>query len=78
MALTHVVHQVLQTLGNALTLGFHSFFLRLGIEGQEVAGRTGGKPLLHRKAHAGAGFFVTLDRFSQAHECLRVQQVTGG
>ena len=39
MALLHVVQHILHTLGNALALGVYGFLLRLGVEGQKIAGR---------------------------------------
>ena len=78
MALVQVVHQVLHALGNALALGVDGLFLGLGIEGQKVAGRGGGHPLLDRKADAAAGLGVGLDRVGQAHHGAGVEQVDRG
>ena len=77
MALAHIVHQILQTLGNALALGVQRFFLGFGIQSQKIARGAGRQPLLYRKAHPGAGFFIAFNGFRQAHQCLRVDHVAG-
>ena len=77
MALAHVVHQVLQTLGNALALGVQCFFLRLCIQSQEIARGAGRQPLLYGKAHPGAGFFIAFNGLCQAHQGLCVDHVAG-
>jgi hypothetical protein len=78
MALAQVLHEVLQALGNAFALGLQGQRLRFGVEGQEVAGRRRGHPLLDGETHAGAGFLVGLHGLGQAHQRPRVQQVGGG
>ena len=75
VALLHVVKQVLHAFGNAFTLGLKGLFLCLGIEGQEVAGRAGVDPLLHRKPNTGAGFGVALHGIGQGHERAGIHQV---
>ena len=77
MALLHVVHQVLQALGNALALGVQRFFLGFGIQSQEIARGAGRQPLLYRKAHPCAGFFIAFNGFRQAHQCLCIDHVAG-
>jgi hypothetical protein len=49
------LQQVLHALGNALALGVDGLLLGFGVEDQEVAGRAGVDPLLHRKVDAGPG-----------------------
>ena len=78
MALLDVVQQVFQALGNACTLGFDGFFLRFGIERQEVAGCGGGHPLLNGKAHARLGFGGAFDSLGQPHQRAGIEQVGGG
>jgi hypothetical protein len=78
MALLDVVHQVLDTFGNALALGVYSLFLRFGVEGQVVAGGRCGHPLLDRKADAVAGLGVGFYGFGHAHQGAGVEHVDGG
>jgi len=52
-----------------------AFFLRVGVEGQEVAGGGGVDPLLHGEAHAAAGLVVALHRIGQRHQGAGVEQV---
>ena len=75
MALLQVMQHVLQALGDALALGVDGFLLRVGIEGQKIAGCAGRHPLLHGKADAGAGFGITLHGIGQAHQGAGIEQV---
>jgi hypothetical protein len=76
--LLDVVEQVLDALGNALALAVDGFFLRFGVEGQRVAGRRGGHPLLDGEAHARLGLFVGIDGLGHAEHGAAVEQVHGG
>ena len=75
MALLQVMQHVLQALGDALALGVDGFLLRVGIEGQKVAGGAGRHPLLHGKADAGARFGVALHGIGQTHQGAGIEQV---
>jgi hypothetical protein len=78
VALPDVVQQVLDALGDALALRIDGLLLRLGVEGERVAGRRGGHPLLDREAHARLGLFVGIDGFGHAQHRAAVEQVHGG
>ena len=75
MALGQVVHHVFDAFRNALALGFDGLLLRVGVEGQKVAGRCGCQPLLNRKADARLRFGVGHYSVSKAHQGTRVQQI---
>ena len=75
MALAQIVDQVLQPFGNALALGLDRQFLGLGVEGQKVAGRAGGGPLLHRKPQACHGLGIRLHGVDQSGERARLDQM---
>ena len=77
MALLDVVQQVFQAFGDTFALGFNGFLLGLGIERQEITGRRGCCPLLHRKAHPGTGFLVRIYRIGQTHQGAGIKQVVG-
>ena len=74
MALAHVVQQVGQPWA-MLSPWFRWLLLRLGIEGQVVARRHGGDPLLYRETDAGTGLGVGFHRIGQAHEGAGIEQV---
>ncbi|MNS80297.1 hypothetical protein D3C72_1139720 [compost metagenome] len=75
VALLHVVQQVLDALGDALALRVDGFLLRLGVEGERVAGRGRGHPLLDREAQARLGLVVGVDGLGHAHHGAAVEQV---
>ena len=78
MALLQVVQHVLHALGNALAFGVYGFLLRLGVEGQEVAGRRRCGPLLHRKTNTRLGFVIGVQGFGQSHHGAGIEQIQGG
>ena len=78
VALLGVVQHVGQTLGQAFALRVDGFLLRLGVEGEEVAGRGGGHPLLDGEADAVLGLGVALGGLGHRHQRARVEQVHRG
>jgi hypothetical protein len=76
--LLQVMHQVLHALGDALALGVDGFLLRLGIEGQKIAGRSGSHPLLDGKPDASACFLVGFHRVGQPHQGSGIEQIRSG
>ena len=78
MALLKVVQHVLHALGDALAFGVYGFLLRLGVEGQEVAGRRRCGPLLHRKTNTRLGFVIGVQGFGQSHHGAGIEQIQGG
>ena len=73
MALLHVVQQVLDALRATFAFGFNGFLLRFGVQCQKVAGRRGGRPLLHGKLNARLGFGIRFSRIGQRHHGAGVQ-----
>ena len=73
----HDMKQVFNAFTYALTLRVNRFLDGLGIHRHEVAGRCGGNGLLHRKAHPGFGFCITLNGLGQAHQGAGVEQIVG-
>ena len=52
-----------------------AFLLGFGVEHQEVAGRSGGRKLLHRKLQTRLGFGIGLRGIDQGHQGAGVEQI---
>ena len=78
MPLTQVVEHVGHALGEAFAMRLDGFFLRLGVEGEKVAGRGRRHPLVHGKAQARLGLGITFSEFGHRLEGALVEQIHGG
>ena len=75
LAALQVAVQQLHAFGQARAAGVHGQLLRLGVEGQKVARRSGIGHLLHRKLDAGLDLGLGLHGVSQRVQSAGVEQI---